>query len=149
MITPPWLHPREEESRWSACASSAASGPTGWTSTANGTPPCGRRCSDALRAAGWANYSLFLTDDGLLVGYLETDDYAAAQQRMAGTAVNERWQADMAPYFTDLGGSPPRPGFPEDRRDISPGLSPGPAGPARPGTGAPALGPRPARAPGS
>ncbi len=35
---------------------------------------------DALRAAGWANYSLFLTDDGLLVGYLETDDYAAAQQ---------------------------------------------------------------------
>ena len=35
---------------------------------------------DALRAAGWANYSLFLTDDGLLVGYLETDDYAVAQQ---------------------------------------------------------------------
>ena len=67
---------------------------------------------DALRAAGWTNYSLFLTDDGLLVGYLETDDYAAAQQRMAGTAVNERWQADMAPYFTDLGGAPhPDQGF--------------------------------------
>jgi hypothetical protein len=26
---------------------------------------------DALRAAGWTNYSLFLTDDGLVVGYLE------------------------------------------------------------------------------
>ena len=26
---------------------------------------------DALRAAGWANYSLFLRDDGLLVGYVE------------------------------------------------------------------------------
>ena len=40
---------------------------------------------DALRAAGWGNYSLFLTGEGLLVGYLETDDYAAAQKRMAGT----------------------------------------------------------------
>ena len=45
------------------------------------------------------------------MGYLETDDYAAAQQRMAGTAVNERWQADMAPYFTDLGGVRPDQGF--------------------------------------
>ncbi len=66
---------------------------------------------DALREAGWTNYSLFLTDDGLLVGYLETDDYAAAQQRMAGTAVNERWQADMAPYFADPGGHHPDQGF--------------------------------------
>jgi L-rhamnose mutarotase len=30
---------------------------------------------DALRQAGWRSYSLFLTEDGLLVGYLETDDY--------------------------------------------------------------------------
>src|ERR1700733_8014338 len=67
---------------------------------------------DTLRAAGWTNYSLFLTDDGLLVGYLETDDYAAAQQRMAGTEVNERWQADMAPYFPDPAGQAPDRGFP-------------------------------------
>ena len=59
----------------------------------------------ALRAAGWGNYSLFLTDDGLLIGYLETDDFTAAQQRMAGTAINERWQAEMAPYFADLAGN--------------------------------------------
>ena len=25
----------------------------------------------ALREAGWGNYSLFLTEDGLLVGYLD------------------------------------------------------------------------------
>jgi L-rhamnose mutarotase len=31
----------------------------------------------ALRAAGWGNYSVFLAADGLLVGYLETEDYAA------------------------------------------------------------------------
>ncbi len=65
----------------------------------------------ALRASGWTNYSLFLTDDGLLVGYLETDDYAAALARMAGTAVNRRWQEDMAPYFADLGDQDPDQGF--------------------------------------
>ena len=66
---------------------------------------------DALRTAGWSNYSLFLTDDGLVVGYLETGDYAAALARMAGTDVNKRWQADMAPYFADLGGQHPDQGF--------------------------------------
>ena len=54
---------------------------------------------EALRRAGWGNYSLFLADDGLLVGYLETGDFAAAQIRMAETDVNERWQAEMKKYF--------------------------------------------------
>ena len=53
----------------------------------------------ALRETGWGNYSLFLADDGLLVGYLETDDYQAALARMAGTDVNKRWQAEMAEFF--------------------------------------------------
>jgi len=66
---------------------------------------------DALREAGWGNYSLFLTEDGLLVGYLETGDFVSAQQRMAVTAVNERWQAEMAPYFADLDGARPDEGF--------------------------------------
>jgi L-rhamnose mutarotase len=54
---------------------------------------------DALREAGWRNYSLFLRDDGLLVGYLETDDFEAAQRTMAETEVNDRWQRDMAAFF--------------------------------------------------
>ena len=66
---------------------------------------------EALRQAGWSNYTLFLADDGLLIGYLETDDYAAAQQRMAQTDVNARWQAEMQPYFADLGGLRPDEGF--------------------------------------
>jgi L-rhamnose mutarotase len=57
----------------------------------------------ALSSAGWANYSIFLADDGLLVGYLETDDYEAALERMAQTGVNGRWQAEMAPCFAGLG----------------------------------------------
>ena len=54
---------------------------------------------DALRDAGWRNYSLFLRDDGLLVGYLETDDFEAAQRGMEQTDVNARWQASMAEFF--------------------------------------------------
>ena len=76
----------------------------------------------ALRKAGWGNYSLFLTGDGLLVGYLETDDYQAALDRMAGTEVNQRWQADMAPYFVELSGRC-RSRVPADRRDLPPGLT--------------------------
>jgi L-rhamnose mutarotase len=65
----------------------------------------------ALREAGWGNYSLFLTEDGMLVGYLETEDYQAALDAMAKTEVNERWQAEMAPYFAELNGRPPDQGF--------------------------------------
>ncbi|MDQ8045920.1 MAG: L-rhamnose mutarotase, partial [Patulibacter sp.] len=55
---------------------------------------------DALRESGWTNYSLFLRPDGLLVGYVETPDYEAAQAAMAKTEVNARWQAEMADFMT-------------------------------------------------
>lgn len=54
---------------------------------------------DALTRTGWRNYSLFLRPDGLLFGYLETEDFAAAQAAMEAEDVNARWQADMAQYF--------------------------------------------------
>ena len=53
----------------------------------------------ALREAGWTNYSLFLRDDGLLIGYLETPDFEQALARMAATDINKRWQAEMAEFF--------------------------------------------------
>lgn len=53
----------------------------------------------ALRETGWHNYSLFLRDDGLLVGYLETADFDAALQGMASKQVNSRWQTQMADFF--------------------------------------------------
>jgi L-rhamnose mutarotase len=65
----------------------------------------------ALRATGWHNYSLFLRDDGLLVGYVETPDYQAALAGMAQREVNERWQREMAPFFQDLAGRRPDEGF--------------------------------------
>ena len=55
---------------------------------------------DALRNAGWHNYSLFMCPDGLLFGYFETpDSLETAQARMAETEINTRWQEFMAPYF--------------------------------------------------
>ena len=60
----------------------------------------------ALADTGWNNYSLFLRDDGLLIGYLETDDLAAAQAGMAATEVNARWQAEMGDFFVSLDGAP-------------------------------------------
>jgi L-rhamnose mutarotase len=53
----------------------------------------------ALRGAGWRNYSLFLRGDGLLIGYLEAEDFEAAQRAMERTDVNARWQAEMSGYF--------------------------------------------------
>jgi L-rhamnose mutarotase len=53
----------------------------------------------ALRETGWRNYSLFLREDGTLVGYLECDDFGAALKGMEARAVNARWQAEMAPFF--------------------------------------------------
>ncbi|MEV0237744.1 L-rhamnose mutarotase [Nonomuraea sp. NPDC050786] len=61
---------------------------------------------EALSRTGWHNYSIFLRDDGLLVGYLETADFETAKKAMADTEVNARWQAEMAPFFEDLDGRP-------------------------------------------
>ena len=57
---------------------------------------------DALRQTGWRNYSLFLRPDGLLVGYLETDNFETACEAMKSHPVNSRWQAEMSPFFEAL-----------------------------------------------
>src|SRR6266550_180270 len=59
---------------------------------------------DALRETGWSNYSLFLRDDGMLVGYLETEDFERARKGMAAREVNERWQREMAGFFVERAG---------------------------------------------
>jgi L-rhamnose mutarotase len=61
----------------------------------------------ALRETGWKNYSLFLRPDGMLVGYLETDDFAGARQGMSQRDVNARWQKEMADFFVSPRGDLP------------------------------------------
>lgn len=60
---------------------------------------------DALSNAGWRRYSLFLRpEDGLVVGYFESDDTAAAMRAMEDEDVNTRWQKEMAQYFVQPNG---------------------------------------------
>ena len=66
---------------------------------------------EALLATGWRNYSLFLSPTGMLIGYLETDDFEAALRGMEETDVNARWQAEMGEFFQDLEGRRPDEGL--------------------------------------
>lgn len=61
----------------------------------------------ALREAGWNNYSLFVRPDGLLIGYLETENFQRAREEMSRRGVNERWQREMAPFFVEPSGDLP------------------------------------------
>jgi L-rhamnose mutarotase len=61
----------------------------------------------ALRETGWTNYSLFLRPDGMLVGYLETEDFERARAGMAQREVNGRWQREMAGFFVQPDGTLP------------------------------------------
>ena len=61
----------------------------------------------ALRDTGWNNYSLFLREDGLLVGYLETQNFERARSGMAQREVNERWQREMGDFFVQPDGKSP------------------------------------------
>jgi L-rhamnose mutarotase len=54
---------------------------------------------NALRESGWRNYSLFLRPDGLLVGYLEAEDFQKCCADMKSHPINARWQAEMLPFF--------------------------------------------------
>lgn len=60
----------------------------------------------AIEASGRRNYSLFVRDDGLLIGYYETDDDAAAQAALANDPRTAPWEAEMAEFFVSLDGRP-------------------------------------------
>jgi len=65
----------------------------------------------ALHDSGWHHYSIFARPDGLLVGYVEAADLAAAQSAMAATEVNARWQEQMSTFFVGLDGRTPDEGL--------------------------------------
>lgn len=60
----------------------------------------------AIEASGRRNYSLFLREDGLLIGYYETDDDEASQRALEADPRTAAWEADMAPFFISLDGRP-------------------------------------------
>jgi L-rhamnose mutarotase len=66
---------------------------------------------EALAAAGWHNYSLFITNSGAVIGYLECEDFDAARAAMEKTEVNARWQREMVEFFEGLDGKRPDEGL--------------------------------------
>jgi len=51
---------------------------------------------DALRVIGWHNYTLFMRADGLICGYIETEEsLSVVQANMAAKDVNTHWQEFM------------------------------------------------------
>jgi L-rhamnose mutarotase len=66
---------------------------------------------EALTAAGWHNYSLFMGPAGTVTGYVECEDFERARRAMERTDVNARWQREMAPFFQGLEGKRPDEGM--------------------------------------
>jgi L-rhamnose mutarotase len=66
----------------------------------------------AIEASGRRNYSLFLREDGLLIGYYETDDDAASARSLAANPDTARWEAEAADFFVALPGARPDQGAP-------------------------------------
>lgn len=66
----------------------------------------------AIEASGRRNYSLFLREDGLLVGYYETDDDRASQAALEADPRTAAWEAEMAGFFVALDGARPDQGAP-------------------------------------
>ena len=58
----------------------------------------------AIADSGRRNYSLFLREDGLLIGYNETDSDAASQAALAADPRTAAWEAHMDGFFVSLEG---------------------------------------------
>jgi len=61
---------------------------------------------EAIAASGRHNYSLFLREDGLLIGYYETDDDVASQKSLENNPATAPWEAEMAEFFVSVDGRP-------------------------------------------
>jgi L-rhamnose mutarotase len=60
----------------------------------------------AIADAGRRNYSLFLREDGMLIGYYETDDDEAAQRALEADPRTAAWEAEMSDFFVASAGRP-------------------------------------------
>ncbi len=69
----------------------------------------------AIERAGRSNYSLFLRDDGMLIGYYEVEDDVASARTLALDPDTTEWEAEAAHFFVALGGDRPDQGAPKLR----------------------------------
>lgn len=57
-----------------------------------------------IAASGRRNYSIFVRDDGLLLGYYECEDPEASDRYLAASPIAARWEAEMSEFFDGLDG---------------------------------------------
>jgi len=57
-----------------------------------------------ISASGRRNYSLFLADDGMLIGYYETDSPEASDSYLAASTVAAEWEKTMSRFFVAVDG---------------------------------------------
>ena len=55
----------------------------------------------AFQEHGWYNYSQFVRDDGMLVGYVETPDWYKANSGIEKEACHEQWLTTMKGFFKE------------------------------------------------
>lgn len=60
----------------------------------------------AIEAAGRRNYSLFLREDGLLVGYYEVNDRRASERALAADPRTMEWEERARHFFEGHEGRP-------------------------------------------
>merc|ERR1711865_1173088 len=55
---------------------------------------------EVLLRSGWHNYSLFYREDGLVIGYYETENESHEEscRKRAQTDADKRWQAHLRKY---------------------------------------------------
>jgi L-rhamnose mutarotase len=54
---------------------------------------------DEIKQSGRSNYSIYLRDDGLLVGYYEAESDEQSTRYLQNSSVAARWEAEMQHYF--------------------------------------------------
>ena len=59
---------------------------------------------EAIRDARRRNYSIYLREDGLLIGYYETDDDAASAAALAADPRTAEWESSSTDLFVSLSG---------------------------------------------
>ena len=74
-----------------------------------------RAMLEAIAASGWSNYSIFTDESGLIVGYVEADDFDASRALISASPARAEWDALIGEYFEPL--DPARPA--EGMRQLS------------------------------
>ncbi len=62
----------------------------------------------AISDAGITNYSMFVREDGLLVGYFEAEDPERLMRELGNSELAQRWEAGMEEYFEKKEGTSQR-----------------------------------------